>query len=178
LASFIALKIQRRKLKKVLDEYNDKISENLQVIQDGAHIQSQYLSKLLNYMEKYQMLISGRIEERHLKRLEELTQIHATYQDALDQCKSIAGLCHVKLRGEDPGLGSSRIFFMPGKKIYLHEDTDMMRIPLNSTKDRLVPPLPFVESLYICEEKIFESSEYYGVQMQTEELENTEKGEI
>lgn len=178
LASFIALKIQRRKLKKVLDEYNDKISENLQVIQDGAHIQSQYLSKLLNYMEKYQMLISGRIEEQHLKRLEELTQIHATYQDALDQCKSIAGLCHVKLRGEDPGLGSSRIFFMPGKKIYLHEDTDMMRIPLNSTKDRLVPPLPFVESLYICEEKIFESSEYYGVQMQTEELENTEKGEI
>lgn len=178
LASYIALKIQRRKLKKAIDEYNDKITENIQVIQDGAQIQSQYLSKLLNYMEKYQMLISGRIEEQHMKRLEELTQIHATYQDALDQCKSIAGLCHIKLHGEDLVFSNaSRIFFMPGKKIYLHEDTDMMRIPLNSTKERLVPPFPFVESLYILEEKIFESPNYYGVKLMEVSQENTEKGE-
>lgn len=178
LASFIALKLQRGNLKKAFDEYNDKVTEGIQIVQNGAQIQSQYLSKLLNYMEKYQMLVSGRIEEHHLKHLEELTQVNATYQDALDQCKSIAGLCHVKLRGEEFNEDSDRIIFMPGSKIYLHEDTDMMRIPLNSSQDRLIPPFPFVDTLYIREEKLFESSLYYGVETLDNSMAKTEKGEL
>jgi len=178
LASYISLKVLRRKFKKVIDEYNDKLTENIQVIQDGAQIQSQYLSKLLNYMEKYQMLISGRIEEHHLKHLEELTQINAMYQDAIDQCKSIAGLCHVKLKSEEISVDPDRIIFMPGKKIYLHEETDMLHIPLNSIQDRLVPPFPFVDALHISEEKVFESSSYYGVEQMNDAAAKAEKGEI
>lgn len=178
LASYIALKIQRRKLKKAIEDYNDKMTENIQVIQDGAQIQGQYLSKLLNYMEKYQMLMSGRIEEHHLKKLEELTQINAMYQDAIDQCKSIAGLCHVKLRSEEFSIDADRIIFTPGRKIYLHEETDMLHIPLNSVKDRLIPPFPFVDALHIYEERIFESSNYYGVETVDGAFAQTEKGEI
>lgn len=178
LASYISLKILRRKFKKVIDDYNDKMTENIQVLQDGAQIQSQYLSKLLNYMEKYQILISGRIDEYHLKHLEELTQINAMYKDAIEQCKSIAGLCHVKLRSEEISADSDRIIFMPGKKIYLHEETDMLHIPLNSTRDRLIPPFPFVDALHICEENVFESSSYYGVEIMNDVSDLAEKGEI
>ena len=177
-ASFIALKVQRRSLKKLIDDYNDKMTENIQVIQNGAQIQSQYLSALLNYMEKYQMLISGRVEEHHLKQLEDLTNVNAMYQDAIDQCKSIASLCHVKLKGEDPTEESDRIFFSEGAKIYLHEDTDMLNIPLNSTQNRLVPPFPFVTALYLDEEKIYESSKYYSSISHGNILEKTNKGGI
>lgn len=162
-ASFIALKWQRRKFKKTLDDYNEAITKNLQVVQEGAQLQSRYLSALLNYMQKYQMLISGKIEEHHMKRLEDLTRIHATYEDALDQCKSIAGLCRVKLVVDDTNVNVGRVIFMPGKKIYLHEETDDLQIPLNSTNDRLKPPFPFVEALHITEEPLFESAEYYNV---------------
>lgn len=98
-----------------------------------------------------------------MKRLEELTRIHATYEDALDQCKSIAGLCRVKLVVDDTNVNVGRVIFMPGKKIYLHEETDDLQIPLNSTNDRLKPPFPFVEALHITEEPLFESAEYYNV---------------
>lgn len=161
LASFVALRLQRKRLGKQLEEYNDSLAENLGKIGESAQIQSAYLTHLLNYMQKYQMLVSGKIEEKHIKRIEELTQIHAKYEDALEQCRSIAGLCHIKLVNDESAFGSNMLVFMPDEKIYLHEDTDGLRIPLNSTDDRLTPPFPFVESLCITEEKIFESCHYY-----------------
>ncbi len=163
-ASFIALKIQRMRFDEKLNDYTDVVSSNIQAVKDNAQIQSKYLTHLLNYMEKYQMLKSGKIEEHHMKHLEELTRIHSTYEEASAQCQSIAGLCSVTLNTDEMDDLGEMALFVRGKKIYLHDDTDSMLIPLNTTPDRLVPPFSFVQTLYIAEETVYESSEYYNAQ--------------
>ncbi len=161
-AAYLALRTKRTAFGYGLDDYSKEVSGCLKVIQDNSQVQSKYLSMLLNYMEKYQMLRSCRVDRRQMDRLEQLTKNRSNFEDAIAQCRSIAGLCDVKLRlleikGEDDVM-----ILEPGKKIYLHEETDLLRIPLNNAKDRLVPPFRFVETLGIKEETVYESSLYYG----------------
>jgi len=162
-ASFLALLLRRRHFDTHLKEYADTVCKNLETVQKNADIQSRYLSLLLNFMEKYQMMISGKRDERHLKQLEMHMQIRAAYEDALAQCQSIAGLCNVTLKEIDLQAGDARIPLLPGQKIYLYDDTDSLQIPLNTIPDRLTPPFSFVEALHITEEILYESSLYYGV---------------
>ena len=145
-------------------DYVQAVSSNIQTVEDNARIQSKYLTLLLNYMEKYQMLMSGRIDEKHMKHLEELNRIRAAYEEALQQCESISKLCMVALSQDDVTSMSDRVLFVPGEKIYLHDDTDSMLIPLNELPERLITPFPFVEALHIKEEIVYESSLYYGCQ--------------
>jgi len=162
-ASYIALKIQRMKFDEKLNNYTDTMTVNLRTVQDNAQIQSKYLTLLLNYMEKYQMLNSGKIEEHHMKKIEELTRIRSSYEEAMAQCKSVAGICSVLLKTDELDDKNESIIFKHGEKIYLHDDTDSILIPLNLTPDRLIPPFSFVKILNISEEIIYESSEYYNV---------------
>ncbi len=162
LSSCIALFVQKKKFFGHLDDYSEVASQNIHTVQADADVRSRYLTLLLNYMEKYQMLISGRIDERYMKHLNELTAVQAIFEEALDQCRSIAGLCRVKLVANDDETEYEQIMFVPGEKVYLHEDTDSIHIPLNSLPGRLTPPFRFVDSMRITEETLYESPNYYS----------------
>lgn len=164
IASFIALKYLRFKFDKKLNEYSKVVNETLQEIRDNAQIQSQYLTLLLNYMEKYQMIKSGKIEQRHLQHLEELTKTRARYEEAIAQCKSAAGICSVTINEDECDDTSRGNVYIYGDKIYLHDDTDSLLIPLNTVPNKLIPPFSFVEALHISEEMIYESEEYYRME--------------
>ena len=135
------------------------MSANLNVIQSHADVQGAYLTALLEYMEKYQMIKSGRVDETRIKALEKLTLVRTVFEDAIEQCKKIAALCHVSL--DDDGIGGS-FMFLPGTKIYLHDDTTGFLITLNDHPDRLNTPFTFIDSLSICEEVLYGSSKYYA----------------
>ena len=164
LASFLALRRGKKKLDEKLTEYTDSVMSNMQNIKDNAQVQGKYLTSLLNYMEKYQLLKSGNVEEERMKNLEKLTQIYATYEDALEQCKSVAGICSVELSTDLPDEVADSMMFVRGSKIYLHDDTDSLFIPLNTEPNKLVPPFSFVQTLYIDEEALYESSMYFSVE--------------
>ncbi len=163
IASYVSLRIQRLRFDEKLNDYSEAVSASLQEIQENAQIQSKYLSLLLNYMEKYRMLASGRVEEKHMYRLEELTRIRSIYEEALEQCKSIEGLCAVVLNADDSGY-ADRVLLIQDEKIYLHDDTDSLMIPLNALPNRLKPPFPFVQALFLSEEIIYESAKYFSVE--------------
>lgn len=159
-SGFLALKIQRKRLDEKFDKYSEAVSENISRMKDNAQIQGKYLTHLLNYMEKYQMLKSVKIDEQYSKHLEELTRIHSLYEEALAQCKSISGLCSGELCLDDEVEAE---ILLQGDKVYIHEDTDSMLISLDSIPNRLVTPFPFVKSFSITTETLYESSEYYSV---------------
>lgn len=160
LASFVALKICRRHLRKILSDYSGSMRANIDAVTANTKIQSKYLTSLLDYMEKYQMIKSGKVDQMSLKKLEKLTAVRSVFEDAIDRCKMIADLCRVQLSDDREEVGET-IVFMPGAKIYLHDDTDGIMINLNDHTERLDTPFPFIESLNINEEMIFGSSNYY-----------------
>lgn len=159
-AGFLALKIRRKRLDDKFDKYSEAVSENISKMKDNAQIQGKYLTHLLNYMEKYQMLKSVKIYEQYSKHLEELTRIHSLYEEALSQCKSIVGLCSGEICFDDEVEAEN---LLQGDKVYIHEDTDSMLIPLDSIPNRLVTSFPFVKSFSITTETLYESTEYYSV---------------
>ncbi len=158
--SFVGLKILRWKLSELFKKYNDVVSARTDVIRDNARIQSEYLTRLLNNMEKHQLLQFSKIDDRHTKRLEELTRHQAVYDEAISQCKSIAGLCSVSLSVEEDYI-NEMVLFDNGEKIYLHDDIEGMMITFNDIPDRLIPPFSFVGTMLIDEENLYESSKYY-----------------
>lgn len=167
----VTLKLLKHKFVALIDDYSDVITESTENIRAGAQVQSQYLTLLLDYMEKYQMLSFGRVEEVRMQHIEQLTSINATYQDAMEQCKSIAGICHVHLSNVIKENDVDAVVFEPGNKIYLYEDTNGIKIPLNSVCERLNTPFGFVNALFINEEIVYENSKYYGSQKSRDELE-------
>ena len=160
LASFIVLKARRRRFGEILSDYSEAMRENIDIVTANAKVQSSYLTALLDYMEKYQMIKSGKVDRISLKKLEQMTSVRSIYEDAIDRCKMIAGLCRVQL-SDDREEGGEVIVFMPGAKIYLHDDTDGIMVSLNDCSERLETPFAFIEGLNIKEELIFGSSNYY-----------------
>jgi hypothetical protein len=160
-AGFLALKACRTKFGNVLEAYSVSMMKNLEGVKSHARVQSAYLTALLDYMEKYQMIKSGRIDESRMKQLEKLTAIRGVFEDALDQCRIIASLCNISL-SDDIERDGETVMFLPGTKIYLHDDTEGVRIALGDQPDRLETPFIFIESLNICEETLYGSSEYYA----------------
>ena len=159
LSSYIMLRVCRRDFGVELSKYSNSLQNNIGDVTANADVQSKYLTALLDYMEKFQMIKSGKIDKNSLEKLEQLTAVRNVFEDAIDRCKMIASLCHVQLTNDRDDV--EPIIFVPGTKIYLHDDTDGMRISLNSHSDRLETPFTFIGRLNIFEEDIYSSSKYY-----------------
>ncbi len=156
IAGVIGLKRQRKKFGDVLEEYNDSVYEAMSDVREGARTQGDYLTMLQDYMEKYQMLKSGRVDEKHMKHLEYLSRVQGNYEDALERCSSLAGLCHIKLKRTNSTDSDNTVLFLPDRKIYLHEDTYGIKLQFNNVPDRLDAPFAFIDRLGVDEELLYE----------------------
>ena len=116
-----------------------------------------------------------------MKRLEALSRKQAMYEDAAEKCHAVAEICSVELEEELPEGMTPGMPVISDEKIYLHESTEGHFIPLNEEPNRMAPPFPFVSTLYVQQEVLYESTAYYQAEQnlfsaENLETETTEKG--
>ena len=137
LSGFLALKWLSSRLKKKINEYNEVMQWNVASVTEGAKIQSAYLSDLLDYMEKYQLVTNARVDRRRIEKLDRLNLSSQRFENALDQCSAIARLRHLTLAKLPEGKITETISADPDVPIYLYEDVEGIKMPLNNVKNAL-----------------------------------------
>ena len=158
--SFIALKILKRRMLKLIVEYNDVIAECYETAKAGADVQGAYLTLLLDYMKNYQLMTNATFDNIHTKRIEKLMLANATFDDAIRECEAIAALRHVQLRRITDTYVQNLIDNTPGGSIYLYDETESGRMSLNSVEDSLVAPFGFTTNLILETESLYECGAY------------------
>lgn len=159
-SGILALKFLYSRLKLRLNDYNGVMHESISDVTAGTKIQSQYLSDLLDYMEKYQLITNAKIDRRHIERINRLGVASDRFENAIYQCKMLARLRHISLARWQgaPLMGS--LSTDPSVPIYLHEDVKGVRMALNRSKNALDVPFPFVDGLLLAVETLFECEAY------------------
>ena len=160
LSAFLTMKAQRKKFEKEIRGYNSAITRGIAGVQKGPETQGKYLSTLLSYMLKYQMLKKCSIDTILLDNLNTLYRASAQFDEALAQCRSIAGLCHFNLSRLQDVAGYDRNLLYRGNRIYLHENTRDYKIAFNDKAEYLNTPFRFVSGLSLVKEKIYECDIY------------------
>ena len=160
LSGFLALKWLSSRLKKKINEYNEVMQWNVASVTEGAKIQSEYLSDLLDYMEKYQLVTNARVDRRRIEKLDRLNLSSQRFENALDQCSAIARLRHLSLAKLPDGKITETLSADPDVPIYLYEDVEGIKMPLNNVKNALDVPFPFMSGLELLTEDLYDCAAY------------------
>lgn len=160
LSGFLALKWLSTRLKKKINEYNEVVQWNVAGVTEGAKIQSEYLSDLLDYMEKYQLVTNARVDRRRIQKLDRLNLSSQRFENALTQCSAIARLRHLTLAKLPDGKIAETISADPDVPIYLYEDVEGIKMPLNNVKNALDVPFPFMSGLELLTEDLYDCAAY------------------
>ncbi len=158
--SLIALKILKGRMRKLIIEYNGVISECYEVARTGSDIQGNYLTLLLDYMTKYQLMTNATFDNAHTKRIERLVIANATFDDAVSECKAIASLRNIELRRITDAYVQNMIDSMPVGAIYLYDENDSCRMALNSVEEELFSPFSFTSNFVLETEVLYECDAY------------------
>lgn len=150
----------RRKTKKLIGLYNDTIAGCYEEASKGAELQSEYLTCLLDYMRKYQLLSNASSGNAHTRRIEELLLADAVFDEAIGECTALAEMRHVLLRRITDRYVQNTIDTTPEARIYLYEANPDGRMALNSSDNALDAPFRFAERLLMSCEELYECENY------------------
>ncbi len=160
ICGIVTLAVLKRNMKKLIGLYNGIVSSGYMEVQESADRQSEYLTYLLDYMEKYQIYSFAAGNNAHIQRVNELLTANAVLDDAIEACSTLA-----LLRGVSPTRIVDRyientIESEPKARVYLYEENKDGRMDLNSSKDILEAPFNFTDRLVINCEELYECGAY------------------
>ena len=161
LCSLFALLWMKKKLREVLREYNLNIHNLLLSNAAGSDYQAKYLTELLDYMEKYQILHNDNRDTDEMREYVRLCEKKDMLDEMIEQTDEIAGLRHIRLtKLPDEELASRLLKQNSEENIYLYEDVSGVKIELNGLKESLDAPFGYVKGISLTEETIYECMNY------------------
>lgn len=159
-AGGIALYILWRNFLNLIELYNGIIAHNFDEAQTGSKLQSEYLTYLLDYMKKYQILTTAQSNNTHSKQIEKLLIANAVFDDAIAECEALALMRNVSLKRITDRYVENTIDPLPEARIYLYEANPDGKMALNATRDILDAPFSFTKELFILSEELYECPYY------------------
>ena len=159
-SGIIALAVLKRRMNKLIDLYNNTINSCYEKAKTGAEIQGEYLSLLLDYMKKYQLLSNSIVDNSHSQRIDELVLAIAVFDDAIIECEALAALRNIKLKKITDRYVENTIASTPGSHISLYEDNENGTMSLNEVPDALSAPFSFTDDMSIIAEELYECVGY------------------
>ena len=91
----IGLMILFRKLRKLIELYNDVILSHYEEIEANASVQGEYLTKMLDYMKKFQLFSTARPANAHRKQIDVMLVANAIFEDAITACSALAAVRNI-----------------------------------------------------------------------------------
>lgn len=173
----ITLFVLKGKMKKLISLYNDTIIGCYQDITKTSELQGEYLTYLLDYMKKYQILEFAASGTSHSKRIEKLIIANAVFEDAINECTALASNNNISVKRITDRYVENVIDPLPESRVYLYEENKGGKMALNSTKDALVSPFPFTVQFLIDSEELYECEAYGSYQSIKNDEQNTASGE-
>jgi len=158
----ITLCVLKRNMKKLIGLYNGIISSCVMEVEGCAQIQGEYLTYLLDYMKKYQILSNAASNNRHSENIQKLIIANAIFDDAIEECTALATMNNIKAKKITGRYVENTIDSLPESRVYLYEENAGGRMALNSTREALNAPFSFTEQLLIESEELYECEAYGG----------------
>jgi len=150
-----------RNLKKLVELYNNTIGHHFKEIQHNATVQGDYLTHMLDFMTKYQILSTARPATAHLKQIDELLIANAIFEDAITACRALAIIRGVPLTRITDVYIHNNIDALPQSRIFLCEENDETpRTAFNSMEDALAAPFSFTDGITLRTEELYECPAY------------------
>lgn len=161
----LALYILKRKLSKLIMFYNDVVEGCINEVLDCNEIRGKYLTFLLDYMKKYQMLANAASNEVHSQNIQKMITANLVFDHAISECVALAALNNIIVRQITDRYIENTIDPMPESRLYLYEENKGGTMALNSTKDALNAPFSFINQFLIECEELCECIAYGGYEV-------------
>ena len=172
ISGLIALGVLKHNMKKLIGLYNGVITDCYETARAGAEIQGEYLTLLLDYMKKYQMLSNATFDSIHTKNIERLMIANVMFDDAIAECAALAALRNISLDRITDKYVENTIETTPGAHIYLYESNEGGKMALNGTPEVLDAPFPFTDNVSLETEELYECTFYLKSNSEDEPVDN------
>ena len=140
---------RRRKMRKKIERYNASSQKSLNKLTDAAYAQSRYLTDVLDFMKKYQLLKGHKEDPGYWLELELYTYRRKTISEMLAQCRMLAGWNHFTL--QEKGLRDSGMVVMdeikPGYVPAVYDDAIFDCGAFNAERNTIRIPYEFVDEI-------------------------------
>lgn len=157
----LALKKLKKQMKMLIKKYNDVVLECYDRSKVCSEVQGDYLTYMLDYMKKYQLLSNAKSESNHSKRVAELVFANAVFDDAISECAELAALRSIGMRRITERFVKNTIEITPESRVYLYAENKGGKMALNSSPDVLWAPFSFTPELSLSVEELYESDKYF-----------------
>ena len=157
---FMALFKLKKQMKRLIKEYNNVILDCYEKAKLGSEVQSEYLTYMLDYMKKYQLIDNAKTESVHSKRVSELTLANIVFDDAIAECAELAALRSISMRRITDRFVKNTIEITPETRVCLYKENKNGKMALNSSPDVLWAPFSFTSALSLFVEELYESDKY------------------
>lgn len=160
--SIIMLFILKKRMKQTIELYNAVIIGCYNDVTKSSELQGEYLTHLLDYMKKYQILAMAVSGNTHSEMIEKLILSNVIFEDAISECTALATNNNIAITKITDRYIENVIDSMPESRIYLYEENVGGRMAFNTSRDALDAPFAFTEQLLIECEELYECEAYGG----------------
>ena len=160
---FVMLNKLKKTMSIMIGDYNGVIDTCYEDAKSASDLQSTYLTRLLDYMKKYEMLAYASDNGEHAQKIRELLVANAIFDDAIDECVALAELRNVTLTRITDRYVDNIIESNPNSRIYLYENNYGGKMALNFAKDALYAPFSFTDQIILNREDLYECFAYSDI---------------